>query len=123
MGACGGDAIAHEGCRTLLITCQPSHSFLICILYCRRIQGRALLEVLEKHEEWQDVIAISRRPLTDIKTRAQHLRLDLTDKPAVSKVGSSMKDSSLSTPCYAHSATAPGRHTQSHCLTNIAPVL
>ncbi len=59
----------------------------------------------------------SRAALTDIKTRAQHLRLDLTDKPAVSKVGSSMKDSGLLTACYAHSASAPGRHTQSHCLT------
>jgi hypothetical protein len=32
----------------------------------------------------QDIVAISRRPL-DFSTRAQHLRLDLTDRDAVTK--------------------------------------
>ena len=46
-----------------------------------------IAHVMKAVTRTQDIVAISRRPL-DFSTRAQPLRLDLTDRDAVTKAGS-----------------------------------
>lgn len=43
------------------------------------VQGRAMLKALEHQKDW-DIIAVSRSPVPNLKSRAHFISLDLTNK-------------------------------------------